>query len=81
LRPNEALQWEAIRIGKRKGLHTYDMGGGGEYKRKYGGSEFGVPWFRKSKYSWLPYMRELAERSFRFKQQCLGGLRTAFPSR
>ena len=27
LRPNEAIQWEAMRIGKRKGLRTYDMGG------------------------------------------------------
>ncbi len=39
LRPNEALQWEAMKIGKRKGIRIYDMGGGGEYKRKYGGKE------------------------------------------
>ena len=47
LRPNEALQWEAMKIGKQNGVHTYDMGGGGEYKRKYGGCEIAVPWFRK----------------------------------
>jgi CelD/BcsL family acetyltransferase involved in cellulose biosynthesis len=69
LRPNEAVQWEAIKIGKRKGLHTYDMGGGGDYKRKYGGSEIEVPWFRKSKYPWLRFMRELAERGHKFARE------------
>jgi hypothetical protein len=69
LRPNEAVQWEAIKIGRRKGLHTYDMGGGGDYKRKYGGSEIEVPWFRKSKYPWLRFMRELAERGHKFGRE------------
>jgi hypothetical protein len=73
-RPNEALQWEAMKIGKRKGLRTYDMGGGGEYKRKYGGSEIEVPWFRKSKYPWLRYLRELAEHGHSVRQQCFGRL-------
>jgi hypothetical protein len=80
LRPNEAVQWEAMKIGRRIGLHTYDMGGGGVYKQKYGGSAFGVPWFRKSKYPWISYMRDLAERGIRFRQECLGGVRTAFLS-
>ena len=73
LRPNEAIQWEAMRIGKRKGLRTYDMGGGGDYKRKYGGSEIQVPWFRKSKYPWLRYLREWAEHSHKLKREWLGG--------
>jgi hypothetical protein len=81
VRPNEALQWEVIKLAKKIGLHTYDMGGGGEYKRKYGGSEFVVPWFRKSKYPWLSHIRKLAELSVKLRQQCLGGLRTVFPSR
>jgi len=78
MRPNEAVQWEAMKIGKRKGLHAYDMGGGGDYKRKYGGFEIEVPWFRKSKYLWFRYMRELAERSHKLQQQCFGRLHTAF---
>ena len=78
LRPNEAIQWEAMKIGKRSGLRTYDMGGGGEYKRKYGGVEIQVPWFRKSKYPWLRYMRELAEHSHRLRHQCFGRLHAAF---
>jgi predicted N-acyltransferase len=69
LRPNEAIQWAAINVGKKKGLHTYDMGGGGEYKRKYGGSEIEVPWFRKSKYVWIRYMRDMAERIHKARQR------------
>ena len=76
-RPNEAVQWEAMRIGMKKGLRVYDMGGGGDYKKKYGGGPIEVPWFRKSKYSWLRYLREFAEDGFRLRQQCFGRLRAA----
>lgn len=62
LRPNEAIQWHAMKIGKQRGIHTYDMGGGGDYKRKYGGREIEVPWFRKSKYVWISRLRTLAQR-------------------
>jgi hypothetical protein len=72
LRPNEAIQWYAMKLGKQKGLRTYDMGGGGEYKRKYGGGEIEVPWFRKSKYPWIRYLRDMAQHSHKVKQQCLG---------
>jgi hypothetical protein len=71
-RPNEALQWQAMRIGKKLGLHTYDMGGGGDYKRKYGGNEIAVPWFRKSKYPWIRYLRDMARQSHKMRQVCLG---------
>jgi hypothetical protein len=77
LRPNEAIQWAAMKIGKKKGLHTYDMGGGGEYKRKYGGGEIEVPWFRKSKYSWIRYMRNMAGQGHKVKQRVLGRFKTA----
>jgi hypothetical protein len=36
LHPNEVLHWEAMRHWKRKGAVIYDMGGGGEYKARYG---------------------------------------------
>ena len=72
LRPNEAIHWHAMKIGKGKGLRTYDMGGGGEYKRKYGGNEIEVPWFRKSKYPWIRYLRDMAEQSHTVRQQCIG---------
>ena len=48
------------------------MGGGGEYKRKYGGREIEVPWFRKSKYPWIRYLRDMAQHSHKVRQQCIG---------
>jgi hypothetical protein len=72
LRPNESIQWSAMRIGKQKGLRTYDMGGGGEYKRKFGGREIAVPWIRKSKYPWIGFLRDMAQHSHKLRQQCLG---------
>jgi CelD/BcsL family acetyltransferase involved in cellulose biosynthesis len=72
LRPNEALQWHAMKLGKQMGVRVYDMGGGGEYKRKYGGKEIEVPWFRKSKYPWIRRMRDLAQRSYSVGQRCMG---------
>jgi hypothetical protein len=77
LRPNEAIQWAAMKIAKKRGLRTYDMGGGGEYKRKYGGSEIEVPWFRKSKYPWIAYVRDMAQRGHRVGQKLLGRFRAA----
>jgi CelD/BcsL family acetyltransferase involved in cellulose biosynthesis len=71
-RPNEAIQWHVMKIGRQKGLGTYDMGGGGEYKRKYGGSEIALPWFRKSKYPWIRYLRDMAQQSHKLSQQSLG---------
>jgi hypothetical protein len=54
------------------------MGGGGEYKRKYGGSEIEVPWFSKSKYPWIRYLRNMAQRSYQLRQQCLGRLKLMY---
>jgi len=72
LRPNEALQWHAMKLARGKGIRIYDMGGGGEYKRKYGGKEIEVPWFRKSKYPWIRYMRDIAQQSYKIRKRFLG---------
>ena len=72
LRPNEAVQWYAMKMAKQKGLRIYDMGGGGEYKRKYGGYEIEVPWFRKSKYPWMRYLRDMAQQSYKVHQRWSG---------
>jgi GNAT acetyltransferase-like protein len=72
LRPNEAIQWYAMNHWKSRGMRVYDMGGGGEYKRKYGGSEIGVPWFRKSKHAPISGMRRLAQQVVRTRQTVLG---------
>jgi CelD/BcsL family acetyltransferase involved in cellulose biosynthesis len=57
LRPNEAVFWFAIRYWKERGIEVFDMGGGGEYKRKYGGEELEVPHFSWSRFRALKTMR------------------------
>ena len=75
LYPNELIQWYAMRYWKRRGICAYDMGGSGEYKRKYGGSEIFVPWFRHSKYRTVSYMRNVAQKAVKTRQIFLGKLK------
>ena len=72
LRPNEALQWYAVRYWRQRGIRRYDLGGGGRYKRKYGGKVIQVPWLRKSKSRSIRRMRSLAQFVVRGRQQLLG---------
>jgi hypothetical protein len=71
-RPNEALHWYAMKYWKARGMRRYDMGGGGEYKRKFGGYEIQVPWIRASKYPGLPLARVLTQYLFQWRQSALG---------
>ena len=72
LRPNEAIQWYAMRYWKRRGVQLYDWGGGGQYKEKYGCVPLSVPWFSKSRYKLLSTMRGEAQKMFRRKQRLMG---------
>jgi len=72
LYPNEPIQWFAMQYWKEKGIKKYNMGGGGEYKRKYGGYEIYVPWGRKSKYIGLELLRNFAKRLFLWKPHING---------
>jgi predicted N-acyltransferase len=74
LRPNEALQWCAIRYWKAKNIVRYDMGGDGAYKRKYGGAVITVPWGRKSKYQFLEAMRSANKNIVLARQRVLGAV-------
>jgi len=78
LRPNQAVHWFAMRYAKAQGVHTYDLGGAGEYKRQYGGREIRIPWVRKSKYPWMESARTLAQEVFRVRQQMQGQWRQLF---
>ena len=62
VRPNEAIFWHAMRYWKARGVTVLDMGGGGDYKRKYGPVELSIPHFRKSRLPGLGVLRELARR-------------------
>jgi CelD/BcsL family acetyltransferase involved in cellulose biosynthesis len=64
LRPNEAVFWYVIRRLRERGIPLLDMGGGGDYKRKYGGRELSHPIFRKSRVPGLMTMRDLAARLY-----------------
>ena len=71
-RPNEALHWYAMKHWKARGMTCYDMGGGGEYKRKYGGREIKVPWVRASRYPGVPFVRNVTKHFFSLRQRALG---------
>jgi hypothetical protein len=72
LRPNEAIHWYAMRYWKRRGIETYDWGGEGTYKEKYGCISHRVPWFTKSRYQAISRMREEARKVVAGKQRLLG---------
>ena len=75
-KPNEAVHWHAMQYWKARGIRRYDMGGGGEYKRKYGGSEIMVPWLRKSKYAGLESLRNLTKQVVAWRQRMAGRVET-----
>lgn len=73
LRPNEAIQWFAMKYWQERGMTRYDMGGGGEYKKKYGGHRIVVPWIRESRYPFIPVLRDAARTLVRIRRR-IGGL-------
>jgi hypothetical protein len=81
LRPNELVQWAAMRWWHARGASAYDMGGGGEYKRKYGGKVIAVPWLRLQRYPWLENLRAGARQAVGLVQRLRGrGLRQGAPA-
>jgi CelD/BcsL family acetyltransferase involved in cellulose biosynthesis len=76
LRPNEALMWRAMRLGKERGMVALDLGGYMSYKRKWGGREIHPPFLRKSRSRPVAAMRNLAERAFRAQQEVRGRVRS-----
>jgi hypothetical protein len=76
LRPNELMQWHAMRYWKRRGVEIYDWGGEAKYKEKYGCVQHRVPWFTKSRFELISKLREEAKKMFERKQKFLGWLRS-----
>lgn len=64
LRPNEALYWQAMRTAKEMGVPLMDLGGGGDYKRKYGGEPVVRPFLRKARAPGLLAARNTAQRVY-----------------
>jgi CelD/BcsL family acetyltransferase involved in cellulose biosynthesis len=65
MRPNEAIFWHAIRHFRERGVALFDFGGGGDFKRKFGGPERQIPFLRKSRVPGLMTMRNLAARVYK----------------
>ena len=72
LRPNEPLFWHSMLYWKARGIKTLDLGGAGEYKRKYGVSDISVPWLRVSKYPVLPALRDGMAALVKVRQRIAG---------
>jgi hypothetical protein len=72
LRPNEALFWYAMRYWREGGMTTLDLGGAGDYKRKYGTRELWLPWCRRSRVPGLSLMRTVAQGATKRRQAWSG---------
>jgi hypothetical protein len=72
LRPNEAVQWYAMRYWKSRGIEAYDWGGENPYKEKYGCVPFSAPRFSKSRYKVLAELRDGMQKVMRVRQSLLG---------
>ncbi|MBM4328844.1 MAG: GNAT family N-acetyltransferase [Deltaproteobacteria bacterium] len=72
VRPNEALNWHAVKHWKSRGMTTYDMGGLGEYKEKFGPKRISVPWIHKSRNAQIRFLRVTAESTVRMLQRATG---------
>ncbi len=59
-RPNEAIFWYAMRYWRSRGIAALDMGGGGDYKLRYGPREFTVPSLYTSRLPVLSRLRDVA---------------------
>lgn len=75
VRPNEAIMWYAMKYWRRREVAVCDLGGGADYKRKYGPSEVVRPFFRKSRFRAISNARDLTKRAFRMRQSIRGHLR------
>ena len=69
LRPNEAILWHAMRYWKARGVERLDLGGGLDYKRKYGPSEYSIPFLRRSRSRSLSGLRNLAKEAYALRQR------------
>ena len=79
LRPNELLMFRAMNEWRARGLNIMDLGGAGEYKRKYHPRAITVPWIRTSRYPFIAPLREMARRGFMVRQRALFRLPSHHP--
>jgi hypothetical protein len=73
MRPIEAIFWSAIRHFRERGVAQFDFGGGGDFKRKFGGPERQIPYLRRSRIPGLLTLRNAA--AYVYKRRALRGQR------
>jgi CelD/BcsL family acetyltransferase involved in cellulose biosynthesis len=73
LRPNDAIFWHAIKHFRERGVERFDLGGGGDYKLKFGATEKRIPYVRQSRVPGLLSLRDLA--AYVYKRRAMGGRR------
>jgi len=74
LRPNEAIFWHAIRHFRERGVERLDLGGGSDYKRKFGAPERFTPYLRKSRVPGLLTLLNAA--AYVYKRRAMRGAGT-----
>lgn len=70
--PNELLHWEIMRHWRARGIVRYDMGGGGSYKAKYGGTVLPRAHFYSSRYAGMRHGRNVFRTIVKAKQIIAG---------
>jgi Acetyltransferase (GNAT) domain len=72
-RPTELMTWTVMQRAVRQGCETFDIGGIGELKTKFG-AELDNRRYRwvRSRYRWLLGVRDLAAKSFHWQQMVRG---------
>jgi CelD/BcsL family acetyltransferase involved in cellulose biosynthesis len=73
-RPNELVDWYAMRKWKARGAHTYDLVGLADYKRKYGPQDVSIPYLMRPRFGWVLHLREVAQQALRMRQRLWGRL-------
>lgn len=74
LHPNEFLHWHAMLFALERGIPEYHMGGGGAFKRKFGGTEAALERWFKPLTPLAAIGREAFRRLVRARQRALGTL-------
>jgi hypothetical protein len=65
----DAMNWHSACYWQDRGAKVWDLGGWGEWKRKYGGNEITIPWVRCSKYAGVEWLRRQAKSAHSLHQK------------
>jgi hypothetical protein len=72
VRPNELVVWNAIQYCKERGMSTFELIGGGDYKLKFGSRRIMIPWVRISRNRNIEFLRTSAQKAFCAAQDAVG---------